>query len=135
MMLEEYLLRQSVGKLTASDFDRLEAICNEMDRTNNHQRWLAKNREFHEVLYGPSGAEIAMSLNRQVSGLAGRYLNYPSSSWQQRKRTASADHRRIIDAARAGDVTAASRELKQHIGDTRTDIGRLMAEQESDPSD
>lgn len=124
-MVEAYLLERAVSHLTDSDFDRLESLWRQMERLKNHQKWLLKNREFHDALYGPSGAEFAINLSRQLSRQVERYLHIQAKGGVQRNREANSEHRRILDAARRRDVRGAVAELERHVMQTRQRIDDL----------
>lgn len=125
--LETYMLERALLAITPEDLDRMEALIAEM-AGQDHDRWLALNREFHHVLYAASGAVYTMELASQIARRTTRYL-YLRSGGQgiDRVQEADAEHRGILEAVRNRDLHAATHLLQTHIEGTRRRVRELFA--------
>jgi DNA-binding GntR family transcriptional regulator len=118
-LLEGHLLAQAMQAITPEHVQRLERLCNDMDRTVAHQAWLRKNREFHQALYEPSGSSFTINLVEQLSARVERYLHMWSERGIQRNKEANAEHWAIVQAIKAKNARGARLELETHIAHTK----------------
>jgi DNA-binding GntR family transcriptional regulator len=116
-LLESYMLERAASQLDESDLAALRRMCDEMDRIKDHDKWLARNHEFHRGLLSPSGATTAMTLVEQLSMQVERYLR--RSGGVHRPKEAGREHRKIVDALRKGETDTAREVLTRHILHTR----------------
>ncbi|MGW7824078.1 GntR family transcriptional regulator [Streptomyces puniciscabiei] len=126
LLLEAYLLERAVEAITDERIARLRAICAEMEKVDDHNEWLHRNREFHDLIYSSADAPVALELTGQMAGRVERYLHMWSDSGVQRKEEAANEHRRIVDALAARDKRRARLELELHIMHTREQITTLF---------
>ncbi|MDO1582779.1 GntR family transcriptional regulator [Rhizobium oryzicola] len=97
----EMVLRQQEAVADQSTYDRFDSL----------------DREFHRILYEGSGNSLLWRVIRDQSGHLDRLrrLNLPMPG---KMISLLADHRRIIDAIRLGDVEAAAKALRVHLSGT-----------------
>jgi DNA-binding GntR family transcriptional regulator len=132
IMIEGYLLGRAVPLMTDADLDRLDELNRRMAVAPDQQNWLRYNQEFHQALYEPSGAEFALELARQMRGRIHRYVKMRSRSGVERDDEANAEHERITEAVRRGDVERAKLELELHIAHTRDRVVEIFEEIETE---
>lgn len=124
-LLEGHLLEKGGASFGVGEVEELWWLCDEMDATDDHADWLAKNQQFHDRLTGKAGAPMTQQL---ASQLAQRYLRAPDAERPVAKEDAGREHRRIVGALERGDVPGARRELERHISHTtRKVLQRLEA--------
>ncbi len=105
--------------MSPADLADLEALVALMDREGDHRAWMRLNDRFHDTLYLPSGKEFVCLTIRQLRQHVERYF-WASGRTVRRNREADAEHRRILEACRAGHVTQAQKELEMHLSGTLT---------------
>lgn len=128
-MLETYLLERAADRLSPAHLAALLGLCDDMDATDDHQEWLAHNKNFHELLYSCSDADLTRELSRQLAVRVERYLHMRRDTGVQRTEEANAEHRRILSAIERGDVDQARAELQAHIAHTRDQVIQLFESQ------
>ena len=124
--LECAALRLAVPKLTARDAARAEEILARYARATRPDEWTELNLEFHLTLYRPSGMPRILRMIEEIVRGTNRYLRVYISSVAGRD-VPMAEHRAILDAAKAGDTRRAVRLLEAHIERTR----RMLADNAS----
>lgn len=130
--LETMALAAAVPRMTPAELSALEALVAAMDRESDHRRWMRLNDQFHDALYRPSGKEFVCRLIGQLRRQVARHF-WAGGRSVRRNREANAEHRRLVAAARAGDVTRAQDELRQHLQTTRALLaGALRATRRRD---
>ncbi len=133
--LETCAIRITVPTLTSDSFAQLEGAMAQMDhymRVGDQPGMRTPHRLFHRILIEGAGARVS----REISELfdhAERYrLRYGATApWEKR----SQEHRKILDAAAAGDPDLAAEVLAAHyvstaqlifaVIDPRHDLARL----------
>lgn len=126
VLLEAYLLDMVLDRGHA-DVDALRRICDAAEGDLSHDEWLARNREFHQMLYRGSGSRIALVLVDQLAARIQRYLHlWSSGTGVRRERQANAEHRSILDAVERRDGDRARLELELHISHTRDQVVELF---------
>lgn len=129
-LLEGHLMERTVGKTNASELAKLHKLCDEMEHTADHQKWLAANRSFHQTLYAAADAPFTVDLVEQLTKRVERYLHLQSEGIE-RSSEASGEHRAIVQAIERRDTPAARQEIERHIGHTRD---RVLALFEGEPA-
>jgi DNA-binding GntR family transcriptional regulator len=129
--VETYLLGRAAARIGEAELADLRALCDEMERIDDHQQWLGLNTTFHTRLYAHSGAELALDLSRQLTARVQRYLHVGHADGVRRNAEANAEHRRILDALADGDAERACAELEAHVGRTRARIVELLEERQT----
>lgn len=124
--LEAEALRLSVPRLTSEDIARLEGYMAEMDHyaeVNDYRRWTVPHYRFHRGLTVPAGARVNFVLG-QMFDHAERYrrlhIGKGPSAW------ATAGHREILDACKAGDRDQSAGILGSHLARTGFEVLHLL---------
>jgi GntR family transcriptional regulator, rspAB operon transcriptional repressor len=124
--LESEALRLSISRLTADDLARLEGSMAEMAHyaeTKDYRRWGAPHRRFHRLLTAHAG-ERSNALLDQLFDHSERYrrlhIGHGPSAW------ATAGHREILDACKAGDRARGGALLATHLARTAFEVSELL---------
>lgn len=124
--LEAQALRLSVPRMTPEHLARLEGAIAEMAHyaeQRDMRRWLVPHAEYHRGLTDLAGERFA-SLLAQLFDHAERYrrlhIGHGPSAW------ATADHREILDAVKAGDGPLAASMLAQHLSRVAFEVAELL---------
>jgi GntR family transcriptional regulator, rspAB operon transcriptional repressor len=124
--LEAQALRLSVGRMRSEHIARLEGSIAEMAHfaeQRDMQRWLVPHAEYHRQLTALAGERFSVLLS-QMFDHAERYrrlhLGAGPSAW------ATADHREILDAVKAGDEYQAAALLAQHLSRVAFEVAELL---------
>jgi DNA-binding GntR family transcriptional regulator len=131
--LEAEALRLSVPHLTSEEFARLEGYMAEMAHyaeVKDYRRWTVPHYRFHRALTAPAGERVNFVLG-QMFDHAERYrrlhIGHGPSAW------ATADHRAILDACKAGDRDRSAGLLASHLARTCFEVLELL-DPDFDPS-
>jgi DNA-binding GntR family transcriptional regulator len=124
--LEAQAIRLAVPLLTPEDLGRLEGFMGEMAHfaeAKDYRRWVIPHREFHRLLTVRSGQRLS-DLLMQLFDHAERYrrlhIGYGPSAW------ATAGHREIFDACKAGARDRAASLLAAHLARTAFEAAELL---------
>jgi GntR family transcriptional regulator, rspAB operon transcriptional repressor len=124
--LEAEAMRLSAPLMTPEDLARLEGYMAEMAhyaQAKDYRRWVVPHREFHRALTGPAGGRVNDLLG-QLFDHAERYrrlhIGYGPSAW------ATAGHREILDACKAGDRDESAALLAGHLARTGLEVIELL---------
>lgn len=124
--LEAQALRLSVGQMTPETLARLEGFMAEMAhyaKAKDYRRWVDPHRAFHRQLTVLAGARIDQQLG-QLFDHTERYrrlhIGHGPSAW------ATANHREILDACKAGDRDGAAAALASHLARTAFEVSQLL---------
>jgi DNA-binding GntR family transcriptional regulator len=125
IVLETMVLAAAVPRLRAEDLAALEGLVAAMDREGDHRRWMRLDDQFHDALYRPSGKEFVCRLIGQLRRQVARHF-WAGGRRVHRNREANAQHRRLLAAARAGDVARAQDELRRHLSRTHASLAAAL---------
>jgi DNA-binding GntR family transcriptional regulator len=131
VVLETYMLRRAMERMDVPSLSALEDRMSMMRQlgADDHERWLEANREFHELLYRPSGASFTRELAAGIAARTTRYLYLRTGgSRVQRQAQAHREHERIMDAVREGKADEAVLALEEHINGTRRAVLAVLEE-------
>ena len=116
--LEAVAIRITVPTLTSSDFAELEGYMAQMDhymKVGDQRGMRVPHRGFHHLLVNAAGERVSREI-AELFDHAERYrLSFGGSGSYDERR---AEHRRILDAAAAGDAGLAAVELAKHYAHT-----------------
>jgi DNA-binding GntR family transcriptional regulator len=126
-VLESLAVTKAVPNLTPAALADLRAVVDEMEQTEDHERFLQLNHRFHSTIYELSGrpqlcATIA-NLNQRTSGYARFVLGTARRSGR-----ADHEHRQILEACARGDAAAAAEALQVHLHETVEATVRYLEE-------
>jgi DNA-binding GntR family transcriptional regulator len=124
--LESQALRLSIPRMTPEDLARLEGHMGEMAhfaQAKDYRRWVVPHRAFHAQLTAPAGGRLN-DLLVQLFDHAERYrrlhIGHGPSAW------ATAGHREILEACKAGEREQAARLLAGHFARTAFEAAELL---------
>ncbi len=117
-LLEPVLLRKSIPKLTAEDFEKLDAILAEYSvvlHASQEGRWGELNTSLHQLLLSraeqPKTSAIVASLLQHTD----RYTRMQLSLSEAARDVAESEHAELVALCKKGDTRAATSLLKRHI--------------------
>lgn len=125
MYLEAAALVAAIPRLTPDVLIELDNLVSQMDQDVDHRAWMRLNDQFHDTLYRLSGKEFINSMIRQLRQQVERFF-WAGGHGVRRNQLANAEHHRILEACRAGDVTRAQDELRRHLGSTLTGLSGAL---------
>jgi GntR family transcriptional regulator, rspAB operon transcriptional repressor len=124
--LEAEAMRLSVAQMTPEDLARLEGYMAEMAHyasAQDYRRWTVPHRSFHRALTAPAGERINALLG-QLFDHSERYrrlhIGHGPSAW------ATAGHREIFDACKAGEREKTASLLASHLARTGLEVAELL---------
>ncbi len=117
-MLEAHLVGKAVSLITQERLAELGALCDQMERISEHDRWVGANREFHRLLLDAAGQDFTCELIGQLSSQVERYLRLLGAG-PMREAQAGEEHRAMLAAVAARDAATAMRLATEHIHHTR----------------
>ncbi|KQN77519.1 MULTISPECIES: GntR family transcriptional regulator [unclassified Devosia] len=116
--LERTILSLVAQRITAADFEKLDAITAEELRVHQHGHQVAKATtigEFHVELAAIAGNKV---LSEMLAKLVARLSLVMALYEDERQDDCGADHhRQIVDALRASDLRKAQALMDTHLGD------------------
>jgi DNA-binding GntR family transcriptional regulator len=123
--IEPLLLIESLPSLTADDNTRLLAIQEEIEATDDVERFLVLDREFHWTTYKRDAAPHLADLVARMWDTTQHYRRaFYRLTHQDRKWVISAEHRLLIEAVATNDGEAAENILSNHIRRSRIELAR-----------
>jgi DNA-binding GntR family transcriptional regulator len=116
--LEVVATRTAAERAGVYDLDRLDAIVAEMDAAlddNAPQRWAELNTKFHLAISELSAMPMLQEMLQRAFDHWDRVRrHFFSGVLSRRARKAQAEHRRMLDQMRAGDLAALEITVRQH---------------------
>lgn len=116
LLLEPVALKEAMKFITSETLDQLEAECDEIiEKQGNITRFerLENDMRFHRTLVESAGShtlsEVIAPLIRKRFAFKGKFTP------QHQPHTYAIEHKAILQAIRAGDLTLATRRLTDHI--------------------
>ena len=123
--LEPLLLRMNVPYLSDSEIDGLELLADSMEVSDNVERFLRLDREFHLSCLAAAPTTL---LGDTVRSLWNRTQHYRRRAtrlfYSDGDRSVHYDHHLIVGALRRRDDEEAERVLAAHIRRSRLELGR-----------
>ncbi|MCK2183012.1 GntR family transcriptional regulator [Halomonas getboli] len=131
ILLESYILRHAINKLTEADLKKAEDILHKYDQALNSggeiDNWSEYNYAFHLALYEPAGLPETISLISQLNTKSDRYIRMQLLYTQEIEK-AEREHHTLLDLARQGQADQACELLKTHIQEACEAIVELLEE-------
>lgn len=122
-VLEAHMVRRSAPHLDARAIARLGKLCDEMDRITDYgSRWVLKNWEFHQTLYGAGSSKTMIDLVERIHLKIERYARQAGTD--TRLREAATEHRNILDHIGRKDYAGAAAQIERHVLNTGEEIRR-----------
>lgn len=109
---------------SADQLSRLLALCDRMEREEDHDLWVRLDSDFHALIAESSQnavfagvvADARESLMRQSSLL---------NVMEARRQASNVEHRAIVEAIREGSRDAAEEAMRDHLGKVEQVVARL----------
>jgi DNA-binding GntR family transcriptional regulator len=132
--LQALAVRLTIPRLTSADIAAMEGDLAQMSHyasIHDVDGWEGPHTDFHRRLVQHAGRRVVDLLD-QLSDHAGRYRRVYLAGTSYGFDAAAAEHREILDAARAGDADGAAARLVRHLAHTAFDV-LAMADAEHEP--
>ena len=114
LMLEPLALNAASPHLTKLDFAAAEMAADAADDATAPARLSQLNWEFHAALYAPCGRRALMDVIKRLNR-ASAFAAVIAQSITGRKDASQDEHRRLLEALRAGDAPLANGHLIDHL--------------------
>ena len=113
-VLERLATERAVAGLAVADVADMDRLLKDLERTRDAEAWRTLNRAWHFRLYEAAAAPLLLQLASVLWDRCSLYRHvYPRDP--ERRQASVADHRRIMDACRAGQGTEAGAAMAEHI--------------------
>jgi DNA-binding GntR family transcriptional regulator len=126
LMIESYLLRSAISRITPAQIAHLQAVITQSRNTQDMSEWAGLNVDFHRALYEAADKPLSMQLLDNLLVRADRYLKMQRVLSTDTQQESDAEHQRVLDFVIAGDVDGAVTALCEHITWNRTDVARMI---------
>lgn len=123
--LESLATRLAISQAQAGDFAKLESLYSRMSNERYPSRWLDLNFEFHRALYAPCNRPHLITLIDTLRRNTERYLRVAAKN-ADRLLAGHVEHRRILQAYRERDASAATTLLQEHLHNTLKSLISLL---------
>lgn len=111
--LEALALRNAAPHLTRAILDQAEEANRAGDRARDVEAWEEANRAFHRIILAPCGMPRLLKTIEDLHTASSRFL---FSGWRAEwEAPTDRDHRKILDALRAGETEMAATVLARHV--------------------
>lgn len=134
--LESAAVRLAVPGLGPDEFAHLEGYMAQMSHyvsSDHFDRVERPHVEFHRGLVAAAGSELLVRIN-DLTARAGRYRWAFSSVVQAHWEERTAEHRAVLDAAKAGDPEAVAARLTLHYVESGRRLAEALGETDGLPS-
>lgn len=118
VLLECDALRHAIGRHSARSIRALQAVQSELEVENQTTLWVEGDRQFHEMLYAPSGRTRTLELIKPLRNTVERFCiahlehNVRRTEW-------GSEHRALLELVVAQDLEKACRQLTAHLRATQ----------------
>jgi DNA-binding GntR family transcriptional regulator len=112
-VLEGIAARLAVESITDEDLALLEKLLEDLDTTDNLDRWIGYNKQFHFQLYSAARRPRLLSLIASIHDLTLPYSRRYIGS-EDHRRIASAGHHRIFEACQQRNGPLVEAAVKEH---------------------
>lgn len=114
ILLECDAMRRAVPALSPMVLLEAEMLLQKMIIAEDGQSFGKFDEAFHETLYAPTGRLRQLDMIRTLRNQVTRFL-YAAYSLKDYRPSAIDEHRKILDACKAGDVEAAVAAVENHL--------------------
>lgn len=119
--LECRALKLAIPNMAVEDFEQLDDILRSYDGAASAAGWSEHNESFHFTLYDPCRLPRLLAMIRSTWGQIGRFSRTQLSLAAGKDRPMQ-EHRELVLACRAGDISRASTLLEEHIVQTQKSL-------------
>jgi DNA-binding GntR family transcriptional regulator len=120
LAIELLAAERSVRRLTEAELGRFQELLAATDAAISHEEWDAANAAFHEYQIDLAKNTLLSRFYRELS--VNLMMQVIRGGRVEGHENLVTEHRHIVDAFAAGDLTAASRTIREHI-----ETGRRIA--------
>jgi DNA-binding GntR family transcriptional regulator len=120
LAIELLAAERSVRRLTEAELGRFQELLAATDAAISHEEWDAANAAFHEYQIDLAKNTLLSRFYRELS--VNLMMQVIRGGRVEGHENLVTEHRHIVDAFAAGDLTAASRAIREHI-----ETGRRIA--------
>jgi DNA-binding GntR family transcriptional regulator len=120
LAIELLAAERSVRRLTNAELGRFRDLLSATDAAISHEEWDSANAAFHEYQIDLAGNTLLSRFYRELS--VNLMMQVIRGGRVEGHANLVTEHRNIVDAFAAGDLTAASRAIREHI-----ETGRRIA--------
>jgi len=117
-ILEPYLLRYAIPRITKSQIQELRDIIKRARGMKDIADWAGVNVDFHRSLYRAANKPVASQILENLLIRADRYLKLQTFSTASSFVQSDREHEVLLDLIETGDEAGAIRALCEHIGST-----------------
>lgn len=119
--LEELAAARAVPRLTDEDIAELESLFEELNGTEDPQRWVSLNDRFHMAIYGKAGSPRLVAIINQLRDASAAYL-YMLAEGGGKHHRGDEGHAEIMRACRDRDPAAIAKHTREHLASTIDDL-------------
>lgn len=112
--IEYWLLGLAIARLTPEHFAQASRILDEMLEEKSPVHWTQQNWDFHSTLYRPAGRLQSLEILERLYTNTYRHFPVPLR-FTVGIEVMDAEHRKLLELCRQGDVVEAQEFLRQHI--------------------
>lgn len=125
-VLEPMVVQLAIPRMAPEDLDRLSTLCDQMEATDDPDRWVPLNRDFHGVFMSNCGRPRLASFVGALHDTATTFLTTSMRFRPEMMEVGNNDHRIMADASREGDVAKAMSCARDHMNVTMTAVKGLF---------
>jgi DNA-binding GntR family transcriptional regulator len=122
LLIEPFLLRMAVAKITSQQLRDLRDILQRSRETDIVAEWTALNVAFHRRLFAAADRPLTLQTLDNLLTRADRYLKMQNFLSASTKAESDAEHARLLDLVAAGDAYGAVQVLTDHISWNQQDV-------------
>jgi DNA-binding GntR family transcriptional regulator len=117
LALELLAAERTLGKLEPPQLERFGELLDATAAAISHEEWDAANASFHEYQIDLAGNALLSSVYRELS--VNLMMQVIRAGRVEGHANLVTEHRRIVEAFRAGDAEAAERAIREHVATGR----------------
>lgn len=133
-VLEGMAARLAALSITGDDVAGLETILEDLDQTDDLDRWLALNRRFHHSLYRTAGWLRLLSIVDNLRDTTAPYVRQFIASAGHIE-SAQVHHRILLKACADGDAMLAEKETQRRMEIVCRGVLKFMESRATEPAD
>lgn len=119
IVLEELAIVEAIKRYTDEDFDKLDRNTEmKLEQMESYGDFLEIDKEFHNLLYSPSGWNRLTRMINQLRNNTAMYRWIMAEFPKERIEQSILDHKAILDACKKRDVAESTKLLRLHTEKT-----------------
>jgi DNA-binding GntR family transcriptional regulator len=117
-LLEPEIMERAIANITDAELDEATEILRRADGETDPVAWIELNRQFHRVFTRAARSSRLASIVEPLQDSATLYILVSLTQGTRGVEEANAQHWRLLEAVRSGDVAAAREVMLSHIHKT-----------------